>query len=383
MANVRDRRLAQLWAKDPTINYHLYVTVEDDTVSEFVEALPGNDGISFLSLLASDYGCEYIFNALSAIKTISRVRLSRNMLTPETCAKITAILKTNTTIREMSLNGNNVGDDAGIADVLKNNIRLWKLDLCHCNLSSVVNLAESLQFNSHLVALHLSDNNIGVEGGIALGRMLQTNITLNTLVLNRTHITSGAIGIANALMINSTLQTLSLHGCGLDIATGLAFATALEHNRGLHELILSGNNFLGTAVDIAFGKTLHMNNTLTVLALKYSGMADVVEIGAALATNRGLRELSVDSINERLIDGLQKNPTLRVLECKTLNQMVEKIMFRNCKNAFWTPMQHVHCLPQCHTIVMCTLMAANHFRVQLPIELWLYHIFTFFRPSDF
>ena len=88
--------------------------------------------------------------------------------------------------------------------------------ICNLNVSSmeitdegVIAIAEALKINSTLQTIYLDYNEIGVEGAIAIAEALKINSTLQEINLDDNEIgDEGAIAIAEALKINSTLQKL-------------------------------------------------------------------------------------------------------------------------------------------------------------------------------
>ncbi|KAF9432945.1 hypothetical protein BGZ76_010115, partial [Entomortierella beljakovae] len=98
-------------------------------------------------------------------------------------------LKTNTTLVNLNLRGNKIGNKGALA------------------------LSEALKTNNTLTALHLRTNSIGNEGALALSKALKTNTTLTALDLRYNSIGSeGALALTEALKTNTTLTTLDLEG---------------------------------------------------------------------------------------------------------------------------------------------------------------------------
>ena len=101
-----------------------------------------------------------------------------------------------------------------IAKNLETNSALTKLNLIgqKCGTLGVVALSEALHRNRALKDLNLSYNGaIGIQAGIALGRMLAVNETLSVLNLRQSQIyAKGAVAIASALTTNKTLWDLNM-----------------------------------------------------------------------------------------------------------------------------------------------------------------------------
>ena len=92
-----------------------------------------------------------------------------------------------TALAELRLNGNQLGDKAGLA------------------------LAQALAGNTTLTMLDLDDNGLGEQAGLAIAQALATNAALTELELDRNQLGEKAgLAIAQALASNATLTSLSL-----------------------------------------------------------------------------------------------------------------------------------------------------------------------------
>lgn len=119
--------------------------------------------------------------------------------------------------------------------------------------------------------LELTDNEIGKDGCMAIGRSLSVgmNKTLNTLVLdfNMTLQSDGVTALCRGLSTNSTLKKLSLRHCGIDEKGGSPIAKMLMFKRiALISLDLTGNRLGAEGLrDICSG--LMNNSSLKTLRL--------------------------------------------------------------------------------------------------------------------
>lgn len=390
--------LERLKANDPTLGQSLDVVVPDDIAAEFAQALQTNKHITEFYFYSSILGCRAFFRAWQRNDTISILSLSSNNLDPPAIIAFAAVLAKDTTIKQLNLYNNNVGDAAiELADALETNSTLQELILINTQITArgMRALSDVLQRNcTSITSLYLGDNHLRFYGGKQLGLVLKTNITLIHLSLQRTALHWGGTDIALALAFNSTLKELDLTDCELNFMVGIALAQALERNTTLTSLKLTDNNFYGNDVGVAFGKALHINTSLCMLGLRNTCIdtTGIEAIGAALKVNRTLMQLDIamniyDDI-ATFLEGLNQNYILQELgvdeeqlddEFKRLQILLD----RNKKNAFWTRQDHQLCLPRCHTTIVTALMAANRFSVKLPAELWADHIFTFFRQTEF
>ena len=77
-------------------------------------------------------------------------------------------------------------------------------------------IANALKINSSMTALNLSNNNLGNDGVIALANALKLNSCLLSLILDLNRIGNDAvIAIAEALKCNICLTELNLRQCGI------------------------------------------------------------------------------------------------------------------------------------------------------------------------
>ena len=133
---------------------------------------------------------------------------------------IAGALCTNTTLKHLCLDANNIwqDSDAGVAAI-----------------------AGMLETNKTLKTLILSYQHLGPKGGVLIGHALANNTTLRTLSLRQAKVyNSGAIAIAEALKQNTTLTHLNLDECGIGVKGGTALVDALEQNTTLRRLSLQG-----------------------------------------------------------------------------------------------------------------------------------------------
>ncbi len=147
-------------------------------------------------------------------------------------------LKGNSSLTELNLSGNNIGDHGatGLAGALKKNTSLRELNLFGNNIGDVgaAGLAGALDENSSLTWLDLSANKIGDDGTTALARALQKTTSLTVLVLSHNKIgDDGAYSLADALKKNTSLKWLNLsrNNIGDDGVTRVA--RALNENTRL------------------------------------------------------------------------------------------------------------------------------------------------------
>jgi hypothetical protein len=168
-------------------------------------------------------------------------------------------LESNNTLQELVLSNNNIGPDGAVAlgRALESNNTLQRLYLGNNNIGpeGAVALGRALESNNTLQELYLRNNNIGPEGAVALGRALESNNTLQELSLNWNNIgPEGAIALGRALEFNNTLQILNLYNnnIGNDGAVAIIGGIARNNiNTRLSELSLSNNNITRLPAELA------------------------------------------------------------------------------------------------------------------------------------
>ncbi len=178
-------------------------------------------------------------------------------------------------------------------------------------------LATSLQSNSSLIQLNLSNNHIGSD---SLEEQLNA-FTQFSVVLSNT---------------SSTITSLNLSKNGLEYVEVLEIlASALEKNTTLKMLDLSENKLhdLGSK---AISKFLESPSTsIQTLILSEAGIGDsgAIALSLALATNQSILKLYLQNnhlgqeCGKILVEILSKNSTLELLELKG-NQIDHSVMLR-------------------------------------------------------
>lgn len=139
-----------------------------------------------------------------------------------------------------------------------------------------------------------------------LAQELKTNTTLKKLDLtyccigwDETIYQKGtATPLADALKINQTLETLILANNGMTEFSVRQFANALELNKGLKVLDLSGNNSMGQNGIRFIANALNGNQTLTELNLSNISIGYVMEsLAINSCNNKNLVKLDISNCN--------------------------------------------------------------------------------------
>ena len=180
------------------------------------------------------------------------------------------------------------------------------LKLKHCNITSAcaVSIFRSLEHNTSLKELDLSENSQLGEGdseavGCAIERMLKVNRTMEILNFNLTN--EVASYFANGLAPNHSVRKVILHSNNIGSTGAVSIFKSLEHNTSLEELDLSGNSQLAEgdseAVGCVIERMLNANRHLKILNLWGCRVTDPVakHVVTGLTKNTSLVTLAIGS----------------------------------------------------------------------------------------
>ena len=121
----------------------------------------------------------------------------------------------NTSLKKLDISGNKLGMEGSVAlaKMLSCNKSLTELNLGWCNIpeAGLREIARGLRQNTSLKKLDISGNKLGMEGSVALAEMLSCNKSLTELNLGWCDLPeAGLREIARGLLQNTSLQTLNL-----------------------------------------------------------------------------------------------------------------------------------------------------------------------------
>lgn len=128
-----------------------------------------------------------------------------NDLGSEGAAYLANVLKGNYTLRELDLEGNQIGPDAAsmlVEQLAENNRTLECINLAWNELGEhgANELADALKKNESITNIRLDGNMIGSGGAISLAKALDYNLTLSSMTLTNNQIEdAGAFAFASAL----------------------------------------------------------------------------------------------------------------------------------------------------------------------------------------
>jgi Ran GTPase-activating protein (RanGAP) involved in mRNA processing and transport len=158
-------------------------------------------------------------------------------------------------------------------------------------------VADALKVNTALQSLDLWSNSIGAEGAIVLADALKENTGLQSLNLGSNSIgAEGAKALADALKVNTALQSLNLWSNSIGAEGTKALADALKVNTGLQSLNLNGN-YIGDEGTKALADALKVNTGLQSLNLDSNsvGAEGAEALADALKVKNALQSLNLGS----------------------------------------------------------------------------------------
>ena len=158
---------------------------------------------------------QILLEVVNTNSTLAELNLSGNYIGDAGCAALVEGIHTQCKLTVLNLSGNDIGHAgcAKVAQSIGNNLVLTNLNLSNNEIGDdgCVTLAERIRTNSTLKVLNLSRNEIGRKGSEALAELVQKNSTLKELNLSRNRINDvGGVALTEATTKNSTLSLLDL-----------------------------------------------------------------------------------------------------------------------------------------------------------------------------
>ncbi|XP_048018286.1 LOW QUALITY PROTEIN: NACHT, LRR and PYD domains-containing protein 3-like [Megalobrama amblycephala] len=231
-----------------------------------------------------DSGVKLLCTGLKNIKCkLEILRLRGCSMTEEGCSALTSALKSNPShLRELNLSWNNLGDSGvkNLSDLLMNpQFKLEKLHLSSCDMTEegCSALTSALNSNpSHLRELNLSWNNLG-DSGVK---------NLSDLLMNP----------------QFKLEKLHLSSCDMTDEGCSALTSALKSNLShLRELNLSRNNLGDSGVKNLSDLLMNPQFKLEKLHLQKCGITDVSSLTQSLTNSKALQFLKVLDLRKNKI----------------------------------------------------------------------------------
>ena len=270
------------------------------------EAVKVNTTLTQLVLSSNnigDAGAASLAEAMKVNTTLTQLDLQHNNIGAAGAASLAEAMKVNTTLTQLVLWKNNIGDAgaASLAEAMKVNTTLTQLDLWENNIgdAGAASLAEAMKVNTTLTQLRLWEKNIGDAGAASLAEAMKVNTTLTQLVLWENNIgDAGAASLAEAMKVNTTLTQLDLWENNIGDAGAASLAEAMKVNTTLTQLGWRANN-IGDAGAASLGEAMKVNTTLTQLDLQHNNIGDAgaASLAEAMKVNTTLTRLDLQHNN--------------------------------------------------------------------------------------
>ncbi|XDV26530.1 hypothetical protein PO909_030209 [Leuciscus waleckii] len=301
---------------------------------------------------------ECLIRLSAVIKSSRRALLNDCNLTDKSCSALAAVLGSDTNLKELNMNNNNL-QDSGVKLIctgLKNikcKLEILRLSNCSVTEEGYKVLASALRSNpSHLIELDLTGNDPGQSGVKKLNDLLQDPdcqlktlrflspaaeeacqyvnrvVGKNPLLQKELNLSEHELGDTRVNQIAALLQdkhcrlnTLTLSGCSITEKQSLILTSALKSNPSdLRELNLSVNKLGNTGVKHLCAVLKDSHCKLESLSLRCCNMTDegCSDVTSALKSNPShLRELKLsrNKLGEsgvKNLSDLLKNPQFKL-----------------------------------------------------------------------
>ena len=230
---------------------------------------------------------------------LSILRLNGNNLHSSAVVILQALSKLSS-LRVLNLKSTELTEDVGecISYIVLNNNGLNQLFLGNNDIGrGALPIAKALQKINSLQVLGLGDTNLPKEVCDELALVIERNQCLTALQLNNNDLQCSAVVILQTLSVISSLRVLHLQSTQLNEDVGEYVSSIILNNTGINELILDNNN-IGKGV-LCIAKALQRINSLQVLRLKCTNIPKVAsnDVAIAIECNKQLYDLDLSGNN--------------------------------------------------------------------------------------
>jgi len=252
------------------------------------------------NLIETD-GCSQLMDGILPQNPLSVLKLTGNPIGNEGAMKVAMMLQMNKRLLHLDISDCDVETETVIAfaTVLLTNTQLQHLGIANPRLFSLqeeplVHFSDMLRSNSSLTSLDLSKHRMRDRGVQVLCEYLAVNQTLRTLSLRCNLITMEGGSAIGRLLETSGLVSLDLSGNRVDNLGAMSIARALESNKQLTHLNLTHNNIGGEGL-AALAHALSSNETLSKLFLWGNRFTPPAAdaLGKIFSTSRSLTETDI------------------------------------------------------------------------------------------
>ena len=241
----------------------------------------------------SDGGAVAIVTALQTSATIKKLSLQMNQLNDCVSFPVAVLVQKTKSLRSLNLYANKLRDNGGLAvvDAMQKATTVVDLDLSDNSFSASggLNVVQILASNPACQKIGLGWNYVGNELGDALQALIDGNRHLTHLNVQWSNLGSGTAALCKAVQKNTKLLALDISHNNLGPEGGILIAKALEQNDTLIELNLLENMF-DEHSGVALGAALAVNTCLKSLNVSYNDLGRVG--GEAIADALALTTLT-------------------------------------------------------------------------------------------
>ena len=271
---------------------------------KIVNALKDISTLKEISLNGNQNRSEELAPALTSTitksKLLERLLLSDNNLNDDGVIKIAHSLCKHSKLKCFNLRNNNITEEAAeaLASIISSNTGLEELYLDNNQLQlGVIKISTALKNISSIKMLDLTNNNIPEEVADELSAAIRANNSLEKLRLNGNHLGSSTIKIVNALKDISTLKEISLNGNqNRSEELAPALTSTITKSKLLERLLLSDNNLNDDGV-IKIAHSLCKHSKLKCFNLRNNNITEEAAeaLASIISSNTGLEELYLDN----------------------------------------------------------------------------------------
>ena len=292
-------------------------------------AMPESESVqSSIASYCLKYGEPQVLAAFLDSGNVKILDLSSSFLDTKAAQALAGVLKTNTTLLQISVADNDFGVEGlkVICGALKENSTLIALDLSRNGATGpeyVVAISKMITENKTLEVLKLECSGINAETLQILAKALEGNQTLTELGLGFNFM--GPEGVCTILKVagkKPALKVLDLTGNKIGPEGGKLIAGILKTNSTLRQLDLACNELEPDGADAVL-EAVQGNSTLRSLSLSYNGMdgSNAKPIASLLQNNTSLSSLDFSCNRKLFSDEAPANEAIdlivRGLECNT------------------------------------------------------------------
>lgn len=326
--------------------------MSEKVVDDLANVIRNNNCLEWLCLSDNNLqsSVTVVLQALKMLSSLRKLMLSNNNIPGIVAKDFADVIKNNTKIEELSVDGNHFGSSLTvILNALKNVSTLTTLNLGHNNMSGKVvdDLAHVIIYNPYLEALFMNDNNLQSSVSVVLEALKNTsklkcldlgsnnmtgfslddfkgvvksNVSLEEIYLNDNNLELSEIGIIlQTLQCISCLRVLDLRNIRMSGRVAEYLADVIKHNSLLEKVRLSNNN-MGSYIATVLLALKNLSN-LRILYLNYSKLSReaVHNVAAIIDANIHMEVLhlsgnKLQSSAPLVLQSLKQVPNLKVLD---------------------------------------------------------------------